>query len=102
MGERLLQLPKAPGTVNAIGDWWLVRLRPYENGYDGSWELLPFRSADARTHAASLNVRSQCVYSEAWVLTEAEQEGHFTVISEPLSQPYTFGYQRATSPASSN
>jgi hypothetical protein len=89
--EQLLRLPETPGTVIAIGDWWLVRLRPYE-GARSAWELLPFPTKDMHDRAALFGVKAQCVYDDGWVLTEVEVKGYFTVISEPVT-PYAFGYR---------
>lgn len=91
MGEQLLTLPQKPGTVIAIGEWWLVRLRPYEGSAPSAWELLPFPSNQIHDSAKRINVSAQCVYDDAWVLSEAEQEGGYVVISEPV-EPYRFGY----------
>jgi hypothetical protein len=88
MTEQLLQLPKKPGTVIAIGEWWLVRLRPYEDtGAPSAWELLPMPTAEQRQRAEALDVATQCVYGDEWVLAEAEQEGGYVVISDPRDTP---------------
>lgn len=91
MTEQLLRLPEKPGTVIAIGDWWLVRLRPYETGAK-SWELLPFRSEAEREHAERIGVKAQCVYGDEWVLAEAEQEGGYLVIADPREEPSGIQY----------
>lgn len=93
MPEPLLTLPQKPGTVIAIGDWWLVRLPPYETGAM-SWELLPFRSDAQREHAERQGVKAQCVYGDDWVLAEAEQEGGYLVISDPRPVPSGIRYFR--------
>lgn len=80
--EQLIRLPEAPGTVIAIGEWWLVRLRSYE-GAPSAWELLPFPNTAVRERAQSMHVASQCVYGDEWVLAEVEQEGGYDVISSP-------------------
>lgn len=75
-------LPTEPGTVIAIGDWWLVKLRGYDAGAEGGWEFLPV----PRTVKPSLRRsgrEDQCVYSNEWAQSEADQEGGFTVISSP-------------------
>lgn len=82
MPENLLRLPEEAGTVIAIGEWWLVRLRSYE-GAPPAWELLPFPDAALRDHAKIQGVTAQCVYGDEWVLTEVEQEGGYDVISSP-------------------
>jgi len=86
--EQLLKLPEKPGTVIAIGAWWLVRLRPYEDtGAPSAWELLPMPSKATEDHATRQNVKTQCIYDDAWVLAEAEQEGGYLVISDPRDTP---------------
>lgn len=90
MREQLINLPDNPGTVIAIGSWWLVRLAPYETGTK-SWELLPFRSREEHDNAERLGVKAQCVYGDDWVLSEAEQEGGYEVIAEPV-KPYGVRY----------
>ncbi|MEO5920632.1 MAG: hypothetical protein ABIQ01_05755 [Pseudolysinimonas sp.] len=80
-----LVLPTEPGTVIAIGAWWLVRLEPHEGSGPGCWELLPPRDETTRRSMEGNQVRAQCVYGDEWVLAEAEHEGHFTVIAEPAS-----------------
>lgn len=82
MTEDLIRLPQKPGTVIAIGEWWLVRLRSYE-GSSSAWELLPFPDAALREHAEQMGVKQQCVYGDDWVLAEVEQEGGYDVISTP-------------------
>lgn len=86
MTEQLLKLPEKPGTVIAIGAWWLVRLRPYGNA-PSAWELLPMPDDESSERAKSLGVRTQCVYGDEWVLAEAEQEGGYAVISDPRDTP---------------
>lgn len=93
MAEQLLTLPQKPGTVIAIGDWWLVRLRPYE-GAPSAWELLPFPSSELREHAERQGVKAQCVYGDEWVLAEVEQEGGYLVISDPREIPSGIRYFR--------
>ena len=85
--ENLWSLPTNPGTVIAIGEWWLVRLRPYE-GAPSAWELLPMSNKETTEHAKSIGVDSQCVYDDAWVMSEADQEGGYYVISEAVRTPY--------------
>jgi hypothetical protein len=92
MREQLLTLPQKPGTIIAIGDWWLVRLRPYE-GAPSAWEFLPLPSKELKDHAKSQNTPDQCVYSDDWVLSEVEQEGSYVIISEPV-EPYGLKYFR--------
>lgn len=75
-------LPTEPGTVIAIGDWWLVKLRPYTEYAEGAWELLPAPET-ANKRMQSLGVKAQCVYGSDWVLAEAQQEGGFRIISAP-------------------
>lgn len=91
MSEQLLKLPETPGTVIAIGDWWLVRLRPYE-GAPSAWELLPFPDSQVRDHAERIGVKAQCVYGDEWVLAEAEQEGGYLIISDPRPTPSGIQY----------
>lgn len=86
MTEQLLRLPEKPGTVIAIGDWWLVRLRPYE-GAPSAWELLSFPSKSTHDSAEKIGVKAQCVYGDDWVLAEAEQEGGYLVIADPREEP---------------
>lgn len=93
MPEQLLKLPEKPGTVIAIGDWWLVRLRPYQ-GAPSAWELLPMPDAETSVRAKSLGVREQCVYGDEWVLAEVEQEGGYVVISDPRDVPSGVQYFR--------
>lgn len=78
---RLWHLPEAPGTVIAIGKWWLVRLEPHEGTGLGCWELLPPRDDDVRRSMERAGVKPQCVYSDEWVLAEAEQEGGYFVVA---------------------
>lgn len=92
MREQLLKLPETPGTIIAVGEWWLVRLRPYE-GAPSAWELLPFPSKAVHDNAARNRVTAQCVYDDGWVLAEVEQEGGYTVIAEPVT-PYGIRYTR--------
>lgn len=80
---RDLVLPTKPGTVIAIGGWWLTRLRPYE-GAPSAWELHPMPTKKMTESAAGNGVKAQCVYDDEWVLAEAEQKGHFEIISEPI------------------
>lgn len=87
MSEQLLKLPEKPGTVIAIGDWWLVRLRPYEDTGPGAWELLPLPSSELAERAERSGVNPQCVYGDDWVLAEAEQEGGYLVIADPRERP---------------
>ena len=86
MHEALLKLPERPGTVIAIGAWWLVRLPGYE-GAPSAWELLPFATEAIRNHAESIGVKAQCVYGDEWVLAEAEQGGGYLVIADPREEP---------------
>lgn len=86
MTEQLLKLPEKPGTVIAIGEWWLIRLRSYE-GAPSAWELLPLPSKELTDHAKANGVSTQCVYGDDWVLAEAEQEGGYLVISDPRPTP---------------
>jgi hypothetical protein len=88
--EQLLKLPEKPGTIIAVGEWWLVRLRPYE-GAPSAWELLPLPSKALVDHVKSMGVATQCVYGDDWVLAEVEQEGGYTVIAEPVT-PYGIRY----------
>ena len=90
MREQLLTLPSTPGTVIAIGNWWLVRLRPY-GGAPSAWEMLPLPSAEATARAKANGVVTQCVYADDWVLSEAEQEGGYVIISTP-ARPYGIKY----------
>lgn len=78
-----LVLPTEPGTVIAIGQWWLVRLRPYE-GAPSAWELLPLPTRELADRAKANGAEQQCVYDDAWVLAEAEQEGSFVVVALPV------------------
>ena len=91
MTEQLLRLPEKPGTVIAIGEWWLVRLRPYE-GAPSAWEMLPLPSKELTEHAERNGVKAQCVYGDDWVLAEAEQEGGYLVISDPRDEPSGIQY----------
>jgi len=102
MPEQLLKLPQKPGTVIAIGTWWLVRLRPY-GGAQSAWELLPMPDDASSERAKALEVRAQCIYNDEWVLAEAEQEGGYVVISDPRDAPSGVRYfrheaARATAP----
>jgi hypothetical protein len=85
-----LVLPTEPGTVIAIGEWWLVRLRPYQNedGFTApsAWELLPWPTPAIRKNAEDMGIAAQCVYGDAWVQAEAEQEGNFRIISTPVEE----------------
>lgn len=91
MTEQLLKLPEKPGTVIAIGEWWLIRLRSYE-GAPSAWELLPFPRAELTEHAHRMGVSAQCVYDDAWVLSEVEQEGGYLIISDPREKPSGIQY----------
>lgn len=91
MTEQLLKLPEKPGTVIAIGEWWLIRLRPYE-GAPSAWELLPLPSKELTDHAKANGVSTQCVYGDDWVLAEAEQEGGYLIISDPRERPSGIQY----------
>lgn len=91
MHETLLKLPEKPGTVIAIGGWWLVRLPGYE-GAPSAWELLPFATEAIRNRAESIGVKAQCVYGDEWVLAEAEQEGGYLVIADPREEPSGIQY----------
>lgn len=82
MRESLIHLPQEPGTVIAIGEWWLVRLRESETGVR-AWELLPFPTRELTDKAGRLGVKTQCVYSDEWVLAEVEAEGGYDVIALP-------------------
>lgn len=93
MTEQLLKLPEKPGTVIAIGDWWLVRLQPYD-GAPSAWELLPMPTRQATEHARRNGVKAQCVYGDDWVLAEVEQEGGYVIISDPRDQPSGVQYFR--------
>lgn len=86
MHETLLKLPEKPGTVIAIGGWWLVRLPGYE-GAPSAWELLPFATEAIRNRAESIGVKAQCVYGDDWVLAEAEREGGYLVVADPREEP---------------
>lgn len=86
MTEQLINLPTRPGTVIAIGDWWLIRLRPYESA-PSAWEMLPLPAKEAQQRAARNGVNQQCVYGDDWVLAEVEQEGGYLIISEPHDRP---------------
>lgn len=76
-------LPTEPGTVIAIGDWWLVRLRPYTPDVPAAWELLPGTAA-TRSSFERAGVKQQCVYGDEWVRAEADQHGGFEVLAEPI------------------
>jgi len=91
MTEDLLKLPEKPGTVIAIGEWWLVRLRPYE-GAPSAWEMLPLPSKELQEHVEQMGVKTQCIYGDEWVLAEAEQEGGYLVISDPRPTPSGIQY----------
>lgn len=91
MREPLLTLPQTPGTIISIGVWWLVRLRPYEQA-PSAWELLPFPTEALEDHAKTMGVKAQCIYDDAWVLAEVEQEGGYLIISEPVAKPYGIKY----------
>lgn len=93
MTEQLLQLPKKPGTVIAIGEWWLIRLRSYE-GAPSAWEMLPLPSRELGEHAERNGVKTQCIYDDEWVLAEVEQEGGYVVISDPREHPSGVQYFR--------
>lgn len=95
MTEQLLKLPEKPGTVIAIGGWWLVRLPGYE-GARSAWELLPFATEAIRNHAESIGVKAQCVYGDEWVLAEAEQEGGYVIIADPRDEPSGIQYFKPT------
>jgi hypothetical protein len=77
-----LVLPETPGTVIAIGEWWFVKLRPYTEGVEAAWELLP-APKNVAERIERLGIRTQHVYNNEWVLGEADQEGKFKIISEP-------------------
>lgn len=87
--SRLWVLPDKPGTVIAVGAWWYVALEPY-NDRDGelAWELLPPANEEVRRSMERAGVKSQCVYSGESVWLEADQEGGYYVISEPVQRPY--------------
>lgn len=78
-----ITLPTEPGTVIAIGDWWLVRLRRYETAESSAWELLPMPTKQLSDRVKSMGIATQCVYGDSWVQAEAEQEGGFVVVSKP-------------------
>lgn len=84
-GERTLVLPTAPGTVIAIGAWWFVRLRPYQDA-PSAWEMLPLPSMQLKVQANANGFEDQCVYGDDTVLAEAEQEGAFVVIAAPCAE----------------
>jgi hypothetical protein len=84
----LWHLPEQPGTVIAIGSWWLVRLEPHEGTGPGCWELLPPRDDEARRSMERAGVKWQCVYGDEWVLAEAEQEGGYLVMATAERTPY--------------
>jgi len=84
----LWTLPAEPGTVIAIGGWWLVRLEPHNGTGPGCWELLPAATEEIRLSMERARVKAQCVYSDEWVLTEAEQEGGYYVVSAPVNRQY--------------
>lgn len=87
MAERLWVLPTKPGTVIDVGLWRFVKLEPYEGTNAGGWELLPARDAATKKTMSNCSVKDQCVYGDEWVLAEAEQEGGYFVIAEPV-EPY--------------
>lgn len=87
MARELWNLPSEPGTVISIGDWWLVRLPPYE-GAPSAWELLPARSTGIRVSMTRAGAHEQCIYGDDWVFSEADQEGGYFIISEPVQKPY--------------
>lgn len=87
MTEQLWNLPSKPGTVIAIGEWWLVRLRSYE-GAPSAWELLPPSDRKVKEGMERAGVNAQCVYADDWVLAEADQEGGYYVMAEPTQRPY--------------
>lgn len=86
--HRLWHLPEAPGTVIAIGAWWFVKLEPHEGVGPGCWELLPARDEKTRQSMERAGVKAQCVYSDDWVLTEAEQQGGYLVVATAESTWY--------------
>lgn len=87
--DSLWKLPDEPGTVIAIGGWWLVALERYE-GREGpvSWELLPGASQEVAASIERAGAKAQCVYGHEWVMAEAEQEGGYFVVSTPLHRQY--------------
>lgn len=95
MTEQLLRLPTRPGTVIAIGEWWLIRLRPYE-GAPSAWELLPLPSGELTERAKRNGVDTQCIYGDDWALAEAEQEGGYLIISDPRAQPSGIQYFKSS------
>lgn len=84
----LWTLPTEPGTVIAIGGWWLVRLEPWNGDGPGCWELLPARSDEIRLSMERAGAKPQCVYGDDWVLAEAQQEGGYYVMAEPTYRPF--------------
>jgi hypothetical protein len=86
MSEQLWNLPSKPGTVIEIGEWRLIRLEPYE-GASSAWELLPASNKRIQESFDRLGITGQTVYSDEWVLAEADQEGGYFVIAEPCT-PY--------------
>lgn len=79
------ELPTEPGTVIAIGEWWLVRLPSFE-GAPSAWELLPFSTMRMTERAKVMGVKSQCVYSDEWVQSEVDQDRNgFTIIASPVA-----------------
>jgi hypothetical protein len=77
-------LPTEPGTVIAIGDWWLIRLRPYAKNVPAAWELLP-QPADVTRRIQRLAIKTQCVYGDDWVQAEVDQDPNgFRIISKPV------------------
>jgi len=85
--SHLWNLPSEPGTIIAIGEWWLVRLRPYGNA-NSAWELLPMPTRELHDRAKSQGTAAQCIYGDDWVMSEAEQEGGYFIIAEPVRTPY--------------
>lgn len=77
-------IPTEPGAVIAIGDWWLVKLRGYDQGAEGGWEFLPVPRS-VKPSVRRSGQADQCVYSNDWVRAEVDQAGSFIVISAPKS-----------------
>jgi len=78
-------LPTEPGTVIAIGDWWLIRLQPWAEDVPAAWELLP-QPQDVARRINRLGIKTQCVYSDDWVQAEVDQDPKgFRIISKQVA-----------------
>lgn len=85
----MTELPGTPGTVIAIGSWWLVLLPPFyadDRQYPQAWELLSPPTAEALISMRAAGVKWQHVYSDDWVRAEVEQHGGYDIVAVPVTE----------------